>query len=65
MADVDDQIIVIAVGVAVVESELKAAVCVACEVELGRADEWLVVAELMERDGGSLWNENRMIRAVA
>ena len=65
MADVDDQIIVIAVDGAVVEPELKAAVAVVRDAELRRADEGLVIAELMERDGGSVCNEDRMSTAVS
>ena len=45
MADVDDQIIVIAVDGAVVQPELKAAEAVVSDAELRRADQPLVIAE--------------------
>ena len=64
MADVDDQIIVIAVSESVVEPELEAAVAVVRDADLRRADERLVVAELMERNGGPVWNEDRVPTAV-
>ena len=64
MADVDDQIIVIGVMAAVVESELEVAIVVVANGEMRGAFECVVIAELLEGKRGSLGDKDGMVPAV-
>ena len=64
MADVDDQIVVITVDRAVVQSELKVAITLLGDGVLRRAVDGLVVAGLPEGNGRTFCNEDGVITAV-
>ena len=63
-ADVKDQVVVIAVDAIVVELQLEGSVAVLVDSELRRTVDRLIVAELMETDGGAFRDEDDMFAAV-